>query len=87
MILFLYHLFNTEWICVGKAIAINLLIVKIKEIIDGETNDIYATNPAIGSTESNLVALFHHQSIVFHQNIDYSRNLARWKITETRPLI
>ena len=74
--------FNTKSISLWKIVDTNPLIIKVKQIIDEETNDIYITDRTICPDESYLVRLFSDQSIVFYRNDDYPRCLARLKITE-----
>ena len=79
--------FNSKSISIWKIVDTNPSVMKIKEIIDEETNEIYISDLALSPDESHLVALFSDQSIVLYQNTDYPQSLARLKIIETRSLI
>ncbi len=79
--------FNTKSIVVGKIVDTNPSVIKIKEIIDDEPNDIYIYGLALSPNESCLAAMFSDQSIVLYQNNDYFRRLATLKINENRSFI
>ena len=79
--------FNTKSILVWKIVDTNPSVIKIKQIIDDEPNDLSITDLTLSPNESHLVALFSDQSIVLYENTDYPRCLVRLKIIETRALI
>ena len=65
--------FNNKSISLGKTVDTDLSIIKSKEMIDEETNDIDIIDLAISPDESHLVPLLSDQSIVFYRNDDYPR--------------
>jgi hypothetical protein len=79
--------FNTKSILVWKIVDTNPSVIKIKELIDEESNDIYIYGLALSPNESCLATILSDQSIMLYQNNDYLRCLATLKIQENRSFI
>jgi hypothetical protein len=69
--------FNTKSILVWKIVDTKPSLIKIKEIIDDENNEIYIYGLALSQDQSYLVAILSDQSIVLYQNNEYLRFLSK----------
>jgi WD40 repeat protein len=72
--------FNTKSILVWKIVDTNPSVIKIKEFIDDENNDVYIYDLALSPNESCLVAILSDQSIVLYQNNEYLRFLSKVRV-------
>jgi WD40 repeat protein len=68
--------FNTKSILVWKIVDTNPSVIKIKEIIDEEDNQVYIYGLALSPNESCLAAILSDQSILLYQNKEYLRCLS-----------
>ncbi|CAF5123561.1 unnamed protein product, partial [Rotaria sp. Silwood1] len=79
--------FNTKSISVWKIIDTTPFIIKIKEIIDENNDDIYIYGLALSPNESCLVSILSDQSIILYQNNEQFRCLSKLKIPDNRLFI
>jgi WD40 repeat protein len=73
--------FNTKSILVWKIVDTTPSIMKLKEIIDEEENDVYIYGLALSPDESCLVTIMSDQSIALYQNKDNLRFISKVRST------
>jgi WD40 repeat protein len=69
--------FNTKSILVWKIVDTKPSVMKIKEIIEEENNEIYIYGLALSPNESYLISILSDQSIALYQNSEYPRCLSK----------
>ena len=72
--------FNTKSILTWKIVDTNPSVIKIKEIIDEENDEIYIYGLALSPNESHLVSILSDQSIILYQNDEYLRCLSKVRL-------
>jgi hypothetical protein len=71
--------FDTKSILVWKIVDTNPSVIKIKQIVDEDNNEVYIYGLALSPNKSCLVSILSDRSIVLYQNNDYPRCLAKVK--------